>query len=84
MTRNELHRCKAVLIFYEGVIGLAKGNAHMIDVSFDILSVEALFLLPRLFSLLSLIPFFGTLVGGYFCIEVLKGCALTMPNRYPV
>lgn len=44
---------------------MASGSVRTMDVSFDILSVEALFLLPRLFSLLSLIPFFGTLVGSY-------------------
>ena len=37
-------------------------NAHTTDVALDILSLEAIFLLPRVCSLLSLIPFFGTLV----------------------
>ena len=37
-------------------------NAHITDVALDILSLEAIFLLPRVCSLLSLIPFFGTLV----------------------
>lgn len=45
-------------------MGVVKGSAHITDVSFDILSLEALFLLPRVCSLLSLIPFFGTLVGN--------------------
>ena len=49
------------------VVGLAKGNAQIDDVSFDILSLEALFLLPRVCALLSLVPFFGTLVGDGSC-----------------
>lgn len=46
-----------------GFVGVAKDSTRIIDISFDILSLEALFLLPRVCSLLSLIPFFGTLVG---------------------
>ncbi|KAK5157221.1 hypothetical protein LTR04_005458 [Oleoguttula sp. CCFEE 6159] len=45
-----------------GMIGLAQHNDHIIDTSFDILALEALFLIPRLCSLLSLIPYFGTLI----------------------
>jgi len=30
-----------------GAIGLARGNDYIIDLSFDILSLEALFLVPR-------------------------------------
>ncbi|TKA59948.1 hypothetical protein B0A49_11357 [Cryomyces minteri] len=44
------------------MIGLAQHNDHIIDTSFDILALEALFLIPRLCSLLSLIPYFGTLI----------------------
>ena len=40
-----------------------KGSEDITNVSFDILSLEALFLVPRVFSLLSVIPFFGALVG---------------------
>ncbi|KAL8913869.1 MAG: hypothetical protein Q9171_001362 [Xanthocarpia ochracea] len=49
-----------------GIVGLAKQSAHIIEISFDILSLEALFLVPRVCSLLSLHPYFGTLVrlGG--------------------
>ena len=53
----------------EGIIGLVKDSAAITDVSFDILSLEALFLLPRVCSLLSLVPFFGTLVGSYSSVE---------------
>ncbi|MCJ1474732.1 hypothetical protein MMC13_003392 [Lambiella insularis] len=45
------------------IIGLAKGDTdEIMNVSFDILSLEALFLVPRTCALLSLNPFFGTLI----------------------
>jgi len=44
------------------VAGLARGSADMVDAAFDVLSLEALFLVPRLFSLLSMHPYFGTLI----------------------
>ncbi|KAG8627915.1 hypothetical protein KVT40_003788 [Elsinoe batatas] len=44
------------------VIGLSQDNRRVIDTSFDILAMEALFLVPRIFSLLSLHPYFGTLL----------------------
>ncbi|KAF6236024.1 hypothetical protein HO173_005652 [Letharia columbiana] len=44
------------------IIGLTRDSPAITDVSFDILSLEALFLLPRVCSLLSLVPFFGTLI----------------------
>ncbi|KAL8861756.1 MAG: hypothetical protein Q9178_001957 [Gyalolechia marmorata] len=44
------------------IVGLAKQSAHIIEISFDILSLEALFLVPRVCSLLSLHPYFGTLI----------------------
>ena len=34
----------------------------MIDTAYDVLGLEAVFLVPRIFSLLSLNPYFGTLV----------------------
>lgn len=49
-------------IEYLGVIGLVRQDANIVDISFDILSLEALFLVPRVCSLLSLHPYFGTLV----------------------
>jgi hypothetical protein len=46
-----------------GMIGLHQGSDRIIDTSFDILALEALFLIPRIFSpLLSLNPYFGTLL----------------------
>ncbi|MCJ1268980.1 hypothetical protein MMC22_008868 [Lobaria immixta] len=44
------------------VVGLIKNSRKITDTSFDILSLEALFLVPRVCSLLSLHPYFGTLV----------------------
>lgn len=43
-------------------IGLFKDDAQIIDHAFDILSLEALFMVPRICSLLSLHPYFGTLI----------------------
>ena len=44
------------------IVGLVKGNKEIVSASFDVLSLEALFLVPRLFSLLSLNSYFGTLI----------------------
>ncbi|KAF7947985.1 hypothetical protein EAE96_009054 [Botrytis aclada] len=44
------------------IIGLTKDDPQIIDLAFDMLSLEALFLIPRIFSLLSLHPYFGTLI----------------------
>ena len=49
-------------INFLGVIGLVRKESNITDISFDILSLEALFLVPRVCSLLSLHPYFGTLV----------------------
>ena len=35
---------------FTGAIGLTKGNNYILDLSFDILSLEALFLVPRYVS----------------------------------
>ncbi|KAL8906497.1 MAG: hypothetical protein Q9207_001983 [Kuettlingeria erythrocarpa] len=52
-----------------GIIGLARHSDHIIDVSFDILSLEALFLVPRVCALLSINSYFGTLVGSFSTLE---------------
>lgn len=52
---------------HPGVIGLIKHSSEIVDISFDILSLEALFLVPRVCALLSLHPYFGTLVGALGC-----------------
>ncbi|EMC91951.1 hypothetical protein BAUCODRAFT_152304 [Baudoinia panamericana UAMH 10762] len=44
------------------VLGLSRNDHQLTDTAFDILSVEALFLVPRICSLLSLHPYFGTLL----------------------
>jgi hypothetical protein len=41
---------------------LVQDSDATIDIAFDILSLEALFLVPRICSLLSLHPYFGTLI----------------------
>ncbi|KAK6524535.1 hypothetical protein TWF281_011441 [Arthrobotrys megalospora] len=50
------------VFFIFRLVGLARLDADLINTSFDVLSLEALLLLPRIFSLFSLTPFFGTLV----------------------
>ncbi|KAI5363068.1 hypothetical protein Slin15195_G104450 [Septoria linicola] len=51
-----------IAFFVARAIGLAHHDAYVNDVAFDILSVEALFLVPRICSLLSLHPYFGMLL----------------------
>ncbi|KAI9858043.1 MAG: hypothetical protein M1824_004510 [Vezdaea acicularis] len=51
-----------VAFFVARLIGLIKMDDNIIDTAFDILSLEALFLVPRICSLLSLHPYFGTLI----------------------
>ncbi|KAI5809349.1 hypothetical protein BZA77DRAFT_328871 [Pyronema omphalodes] len=50
-----------VFLIYR-IIGVVEDNEGITDTAFDILSLEALLLVPRIFSLLSLIPFFGVLI----------------------
>ncbi|EPE02396.1 ion transporter [Ophiostoma piceae UAMH 11346] len=44
------------------VVGLWRQDAYIIDLAFDILSLEALFMVPRISSILSLSPYWGTLI----------------------
>ncbi|CAK7222903.1 hypothetical protein SBRCBS47491_005022 [Sporothrix bragantina] len=44
------------------VVGLSQHSSYLIDLSFDILSLEALFMVPRISSILSLSPYWGTLI----------------------
>ncbi|KAJ6048113.1 uncharacterized protein N7446_010967 [Penicillium canescens] len=60
------------------VIGLVKGDNPMIELSFDILSLEALFLVPRICSLVSLNSYFGSL------IPVLKEMTKAFFRFFPV
>ncbi|KAL3471127.1 hypothetical protein BJX99DRAFT_238111 [Aspergillus californicus] len=43
-------------------LGLSRQDDYITDLSFDVLSLEALFLVPRIFSLVSLNPYFGSLI----------------------
>jgi hypothetical protein len=44
------------------IVGLTTANAATIDLAYDVLGLEALFLVPRIFALLSLNRYFGTLI----------------------
>ncbi|KAL5359921.1 hypothetical protein BJX96DRAFT_149367 [Aspergillus floccosus] len=44
------------------IIGLTNKSAYLTDLSFDVLSLEALFLVPRICSLVSLNSYFGSLI----------------------
>ena len=53
-----------VFIMFAGlrVLGIVFDNEQYTQLSFDILSLEAVLLVPRLFSFLSIFPYFGTLL----------------------
>ncbi|KAI1079118.1 hypothetical protein F5B20DRAFT_581537 [Whalleya microplaca] len=44
------------------LVGLYKGDFNLVDIAFDVLSLEALFMVPRVCSILSLSPYWGTLI----------------------
>lgn len=44
------------------IVGLSTHNSALIEESFDILALEALFMVPRVCSILSLSPYWGTLI----------------------
>ncbi|KAF2829287.1 hypothetical protein CC86DRAFT_368328 [Ophiobolus disseminans] len=44
------------------MVGLSSANKDLIELSYDVLGLEALFLVPRIFALLSLNRYFGTLI----------------------
>ncbi|PFH60365.1 hypothetical protein XA68_11067 [Ophiocordyceps unilateralis] len=44
------------------VVGLLRGDDAIIGLAFDVLSLEALFMMPRICSILSLSPYWGTLI----------------------
>ena len=52
----------ALIFLILRTVGLVQGNSALLDISFDVLSLEALFLVPRLCSILSVHPYFGTLI----------------------
>ena len=51
-----------MLIADAGIIGITQHNARINDIAFDVLSLEALFMMPRICSILSLSPYWGTLI----------------------
>ncbi|KYK59160.1 hypothetical protein DCS_00290 [Drechmeria coniospora] len=44
------------------IIGITQGNEQINDLAFDVLALEALFMMPRICSILSLSPYWGTLI----------------------
>ncbi|KAK4200985.1 hypothetical protein QBC40DRAFT_278947 [Triangularia verruculosa] len=44
------------------IVGLETQNKDLVDLSFNVLALEALFMVPRVFSILSLSPYWGTLI----------------------
>ncbi|GKU04005.1 calcium channel yvc1 [Fusarium langsethiae] len=44
------------------IIGIVQNKPELSDLAFDILALEALFMIPRIFSILSLSPAWGTLI----------------------
>jgi hypothetical protein len=54
--------------FIVRVVGIYQDDPQIIDTAFDILSLEALFMVPRVLSIMSLIPYYGTLLP---CLEAM-------------
>jgi hypothetical protein len=55
------HSLGAVLMTV-GFVGISNNDSNLSGWAFDILSLEALFLIPRIFSILSLSPYLGTMI----------------------
>lgn len=55
-----------VAFFLARAIGLYQESPQIIDTAFDILSLEALFTIPRILSFMTLHPYYGTLLP---CLE---------------
>jgi len=45
-----------------GIVGLSTNDNNLTNIAFDVLSLEALFMVPRICSILSLSPYWGTLI----------------------
>jgi hypothetical protein len=45
-----------------GIFGITQDRHDISELAFDILALEALFMIPRIFSILSLSPYWGTLI----------------------
>lgn len=52
------------------IVGLSSANTDMIEFAYDVLGLEALFLVPRIFSLLSLNRYFGTIVSNSLMVKM--------------
>jgi hypothetical protein len=60
------------------IVGLSSESRDTIDLAYDVLGLEALFLVPRIFSLLSLNRYFGTLIP---CLkEMVSVCIYSVWN----
>ncbi|KAI8632485.1 hypothetical protein F5Y19DRAFT_472518 [Xylariaceae sp. FL1651] len=51
-----------VIYFILRCVGLYKEDYEIVDLGFDVLALEALFMVPRVCSVLSLSPYWGTLI----------------------
>ena len=51
-----------MLIHLLGIVGLKTQDAGLVDLVFDVLALEALFMVPRVCSILSLSPYWGVSV----------------------
>ncbi|KAI1820215.1 hypothetical protein F4861DRAFT_524012 [Xylaria intraflava] len=51
-----------IVYFILRCVGLYRKDYVLVDISFDVLALEALFMVPRVFSILSLSPYWGTLI----------------------
>lgn len=47
-----------------GIVGLAYSDPRLTDLAYDILALEALFMVPRVSSILSLSPYWGVRKPG--------------------
>jgi hypothetical protein len=54
--------CPLMLNNRPGIIGVTTHNRDLSERAFDVLSLEALFMVPRICSILSLSPYWGTLI----------------------
>ncbi|KAI3322085.1 hypothetical protein HD806DRAFT_523489 [Xylariaceae sp. AK1471] len=51
-----------IVYFILRCVGLYRKDYELVDIGFDVLALEALFMVPRVFSVLSLSPYWGTLI----------------------
>ncbi|KAI8949045.1 ion transporter [Xylaria longipes] len=51
-----------LIYFILRCVGLYRKDYVLVDIAFDVLALEALFMVPRVFSILSLSPYWGTLI----------------------